>query len=357
MKAVIYANGSSTIGLGHIMRTLTIAKELKNKGIIVEYVTDRSDENAVKLIKDNGFNIIHITSILDYLLNSQKIIYDLAIIDDYNIEERDINKFYNIARKIIYIDDLAKFKEYNMDLLINTSIEALNIDYKGKAKKLLGSKYALLRDEFKHIKYKLPKPNVERIMITLGGGDENNITKCILDLFLDNYNDIEYNVVLGNSYKYKDFMIENYKDKNVNFHINTKNMAELMLNSDLVISAGGNTLYELCACGTPTIAVIISDNQGKFVQGISRITGMDYINLFENNLQAEKDNFVSIVERNIEDYSHRIKISKRMFNLLDGEGSKRIVNEIIKFFWLLLLFLLKRSYILIEFGGMIWGNL
>ena len=72
MKAVIYANGSSTIGLGHIMRTLTIAKELKNKGIIVEYVTDRSDENAVKLIKDNGFNIIHITSILDYLLNSQK---------------------------------------------------------------------------------------------------------------------------------------------------------------------------------------------------------------------------------------------------------------------------------------------
>ena len=330
MKAVIYANGSSTIGLGHIMRTLTIAKELKKKGILVEYITDRSDKNAVKLVKDGGFNIIHVANILDYLFSFKSLIYDLAIIDDYNIEEHDINKFYNIAGKIVYIDDLVKFKEYNMDLLINTSIEALNVEYKGKTKKLLGPKYALLRDEFKQIKYKLPKPNVERIMITLGGGDENNITKYILDLLLNNYNDIEYEVVLGNSYKYKDFMIQNYKDKNINFHINTNNMAEIMLNCDLAISAGGNTLYELCACGTPTIAAIIADNQIKFVQGVSKITEMDYINLFEKNLQVDVDNFINILRRNIKDYSHRIRISKQMFNLVDGEGSRRIVDEIME---------------------------
>ncbi len=332
MKAVIYANGSSTIGLGHIMRTLTIAKELKKKGLLVEYITDRSDKNAVKLVKDGGFNIIHVANILDYLLSFKSLIYDLAIIDDYNIEEHDINKFYNIAGKIVYIDDLVKFKEYNMDLLINTSIEALNVEYKGKTKKLLGPKYALLRDEFKQIKYKLPKPNVERIMITLGGGDENNFTKYILDMLLNNYNDIEYEVVLGNSYKYKDFMIQNYKDKNINFHINTNNMAEIMLNCDLAISAGGNTLYELCACGTPTIAAIIADNQIKFVQGVSRETEIDYLDLIDKDLITEKYNFINIVEKNIENYSHRIKTSKQMLSLVDGQGSKRIVDEIMKLF-------------------------
>jgi len=330
MKAVIYANGSSTIGLGHIMRTLTIAKELKKKGILVEYITDRSDKNAVKLVKDGGFNIIHVANILDYLLSFKSLIYDLAIIDDYNIEEHDINKFYNIAGKIVYIDDLVKFKEYNMDLLINTSIEALNIEYKGKTKKLLGPKYALLRDEFKQIKYKLPKPNVERIMITLGGGDENNFTKYILDLLLNNYNDIEYEVVLGNSYKYKDFMIQNYKDKNINFHINTNNMAEIMLNCDLAISAGGNTLYELCACGTPTIAAIIADNQIKFVQGVSRETEIDYLDLIDKDLLIEKYNFINIVEKNIENYSHREKVSKKMFNLVDGEGNRRTIDKIME---------------------------
>lgn len=137
MKAIIYANGSSTIGLGHIMRMLTIAKELNKEGSLVDFITGRSDDNAVKLIKENGFNIVHAANILEYLSSFQKLTYDLAIVDDYNIEELDIIRFYNIARKVVYIDDLAKFSQYNMDLLINTSIESLNIEYKGKAKKLL----------------------------------------------------------------------------------------------------------------------------------------------------------------------------------------------------------------------------
>ncbi|NLV76359.1 MAG: UDP-2,4-diacetamido-2,4,6-trideoxy-beta-L-altropyranose hydrolase, partial [Tissierellia bacterium] len=60
-------------------------------------------------------------------------------------------------------------------------------------------------------------------------------------------------------------MLENYKYNNVKFYMNVKNMKNLMINNDLAISAGGNTLYELCACGIPTIAIIIADNQLKFV--------------------------------------------------------------------------------------------
>ena len=44
------------------------------------------------------------------------------------------------------------------------------------------------------------------------------------------------------------------KVKELNLY-NIKNMAEIMLNNDLAISAGGNTLYELCVCGIPTIAI------------------------------------------------------------------------------------------------------
>ena len=332
MKALIYANGSSTIGLGHIMRTLTLATELKKKGIYVEYITDRSGNEAIKLLENNGFNTIPVENILDYLLHYKGTKYDLIIIDDYSVSEQKIDIFYNIANKVLYIDDLVKFNKYNMDILINTSIETLNVDYKGCAKKLLSPKYALLRDEFKNLKYKTPKSNVEKVMITLGGGDENNITKDILDSLLDNYNDIEYNIILGNSYKYKDFMIENYKDEKVKFHINTNNMAEIMLDSDLAISAGGNTLYELSACGISTIAIIIADNQRKFVQAIHRKTGIDYIDLVENKLCNIKMDFLNIFNKNINNYNRRKQISKNMFHLVDGEGCMRIVDEIMKLF-------------------------
>ncbi len=65
-------------------------------------------------------------------------------------------------------------------------------------------------------------------------------------------------------------------------------MKNLMINNDLAISAGGNTLYELCACGIPTIAIIIADNQRKFVQVIHRKTGIDYIDLEGKNFKFKK---------------------------------------------------------------------
>nr|WP_025774997.1 glycosyltransferase [Clostridium botulinum] len=44
------------------------------------------------------------------------------------------------------------------------------------------------------------------------------------------------------------------------------NMIEIMNKSDIVISACGSTSYELVACGTPTIGLIIADNQEKVAQ-------------------------------------------------------------------------------------------
>ena len=42
---------------------------------------------------------------------------------------------------------------------------------------------------------------------------------------------------------------------------NSDDLAPLMREADLVVSAAGITLYELCAVGVPTVAVPIVDNQ------------------------------------------------------------------------------------------------
>lgn len=40
-----------------------------------------------------------------------------------------------------------------------------------------------------------------------------------------------------------------------------KKMSELMQQCDMAVSAAGSTLYELCACGMPTITYVLADNQ------------------------------------------------------------------------------------------------
>lgn len=332
MKAAVYANGSSDIGLGHIMRTLAISRELQKNNFSIEYLTDKSDNGAINLIKNYGFNVIVLDDILNYIVNNKMPLFDLAIVDDYDIDEYELENFYNISNKVVYIDDLTFFKNYNMDILINTSIGALNKKYIGTAIKLLGPRYAILRDEFKGLKYKIPTAKIKTILITLGGGDINNITKNVLDVLLENYKDIKYNVILGNSYKYKDFMIQNYTSPNVNFLKNVKNMREIVKKCDLAISAGGNTLYELCACSLPTIALITAMNQKQFVMEIHKKTGMDFIDLSQISFKNIKNRFEYIVNKNIENYEFRLKVSKKMFELVDGQGCKRIVDQIIKLF-------------------------
>lgn len=38
-------------------------------------------------------------------------------------------------------------------------------------------------------------------------------------------------------------------------------MKKLMMLCDVAVSVAGSTLYELCACGIPTITYVLADNQ------------------------------------------------------------------------------------------------
>ena len=61
-----------------------------------------------------------------------------------------------------------------------------------------------------------------------------------------------------------------------------------MKKADIAISAGGTTLYELCACGTPTISYSFADNQLDNVEQFQKDELIDYAgdvrktNIFEN---------------------------------------------------------------------------
>lgn len=59
-----------------------------------------------------------------------------------------------------------------------------------------------------------------------------------------------------------DELVEKYVDNNnVMLLKAVENIDVYMRNADIAISAGGTTLYELCACGTPTICYSFADNQ------------------------------------------------------------------------------------------------
>jgi UDP-2,4-diacetamido-2,4,6-trideoxy-beta-L-altropyranose hydrolase len=325
MKVGIRADGGYSIGMGHIMRTLVIAKELSKTNEVFYICADSNEyEKGINKILSEGFQIKFINQVS--MKENMKIINaDVLITDSYNVDEDYFNFTKKQFSKTVYIDDTNLFY-FNVDIIINQNIGAENLDYKCNkdTKLLLGSKYAMLRNEFRNNYTIKLKKNVKEIMITLGGADPFNVTEKILSYVYDaKYN---YHVVIGPSFQYTGF-IQKYDNDNIIFY-NNANMFDIMSKCDIAISACGSTLYEFCACGIPVIGILIAENQKlttEKLEKIGAIKNIGWYNEFSKNILL---NSISSMDKNLK---LREKMRNVSLSIIDGVGVNRICSELLTF--------------------------
>lgn len=318
MKAAIFANGSNKIGMGHIIRTMAIAETLKSKNIEIEYICNSSSSECTEFIRSKNYK----TSVKF----SHEDKYAFIIVDSYDINSSEkLSYFYKFAKHVIYIDDLHLLYDYNIDIIINYSVGAEILHYNGAKIKQLGPKFTPLRKQFLNVFFEESNKSVENILITMGAGDEFNYTQYILENLLNLYPNLNYKVILGMTNVYKERLVDGFKNKKVQFYSNVSNMANLMKSCDIAISAGGSTIYELCACSVPTIAVITAMNQKQFIKNIHEKINLQYVD-FTSNKNIE---FISEFNKLYENHDFRKLISCKMNSLIDGNGTKRIAEAIL----------------------------
>ncbi|MCB2310025.1 UDP-2,4-diacetamido-2,4,6-trideoxy-beta-L-altropyranose hydrolase [Clostridium tagluense] len=326
MKIAIRADGGANIGMGHIMRTLVLAKEL-SKIHDVFYVCRLDNPLSEKYrigiekVKSEGFEVREIRE--DFaLLDLKDIEAELLITDSYDVDEKYFDETKQMFNKTAYIDDM-NLHYFNVDFLINQNIDGGDFDYKVNTdtKLIIGSDYIMLREEFSSISEKYIKEEVKDIMITVGGSDPHHITEQILDYVKK----LEYNfhIVVGPSFE-KNNYLKGFENSKVILYYNAS-MYEIMQNCDIAISACGSTLYELAVCGVPTLGLIIVDNQqgiAKKMDELSMIKNMGwYDNLF-------KGKFVDDLNYLCRDFVKRGEMSLKSKKAVDGHGVKRIVKEL-----------------------------
>lgn len=315
MKVYILANGGTKLGMGHIMRTLVLAKELK-KHLEVMYVITNKEEfvPAITKVEEQGFNFIFEENILSELKQE-----DILIIDRYDLKEEDFSFYKKKVKMLLVFDDNNLLYYYDVDMILNQNLHGVELNYKTneKTKLLVGGKFSLLRDEFLDNKPIKIKKDIENIILTVGGSDNLNFTHRILKE-IKHFNST-INVVIGPAFKDTNLLKENYKAyQNIIFHENA-NMTELMKKSELAISACGSTIYELSFLGVPTVGVIIVDNQEKLGQYIKK-----------NEIAIISD--IKDINKNIKsmNYELRKRLSENMRKSIDGQGKFRVINEILK---------------------------
>lgn len=332
---LIRADANERIGSGHIMRSLSIARAFQHLGERVVFVT--ADHGSDPLLSKNGFSAVYLDS--DYrnmdselsaliqLIETDK--PDLLLIDSYFV-----NDLYFQALtphiKTAYIDDLNAGR-FDVDYLINYNIFSSLIDYSayvsaGKTL-LLSPLYAPLRDEFISQPQHKTRETVRDIFVSTGGADHQDVALRVIKEVCPKWESIRFHFVIG-ALNSRTAQYLAYQKDSIVFHINEGNMSELMQNCDLAISAAGSTLYELCACGTPTITYAMADNQRPAGECFMSQNIMEYAGDCRDN-----DQFTEQINKLIyvlsDDMSARKEKTKIMQNLVDGRGAERIAKVLL----------------------------
>ena len=341
----IRADANKEIGTGHVMRCLSIASELRNQGQQVCFLV--ADESAVPLLEAKGqdYRVLHsdfrnMEAEQENLLKMICAGKDMAIgrgrdfflVDSYYVTEeyfRQIRKYMPVG----YVDDKGVVP-YELDLLINYNIFAKDSLYEGqKARLVLGPAFAPLREEFRQVDY-VVRDQVKQVMITTGGSDKYNLAGKILEKVLKHpeTSRVKYCVVSGVYNIYYEALKEIEKQhENVEILSNVKDMSGLMKDSDIAITAGGSTMYELSAVGVPILCFSFVDNQEQIVEGFFQrelvCFGGNYLQQGEEMPERLVEKLASLVG----DVGLRRQFSERQRNLVDGRGAGRIASEIMKF--------------------------
>lgn len=251
---------------------------------ILELVADR--------VKSEGFDLIRINVDLG---SSEDLSQTLAAISNFKIQDSSFKEWlvtdgyhfnFDYQRgiraagiKLLLIDDYNHLPEYEADILLNQNIGAEEIEYhcNTDCRKLLGTRYIMLRREFRSAKPRERKGNPKNILVTMGGADPDNVTRRVIKALSQlEIPDLHIKTIVGPANPHIESLKKEVELSTFDLQLLTevKDMPGLMHWADFAISAAGSTCWELAVTGVPFITVILAENQEQVAQVLEKTKGI-----------------------------------------------------------------------------------
>ena len=333
MKRILFrVNASAKVGMGHLMRCLTIADHLKDTYGTENVFAVNDFQSGIKSVSQKGYQLIRVgdslndaveLDLLREFLNKYSV--DLFIVD-MNHPSNKCLAFLKQNGKVAHFYDRNVLNTYDVDLVMNHHICLTDTIREDSGKRyLFGPKYFVLAPFF-HDKI-TEDYGKNRVFLNQGGGDPFNLTCKILCAIKSLGESFSLNIVTGAAYKkeYKkelNGILSNYPiPSRIYEDISYSEIFRLMKESCFAITAAGNTLYELSFLGIPSIVISHHDDHDIVAQ---RFEEKDACVNLGIGSQIKKKLISVSVERFLRNTDKRNTISINAKTLVDGNGLQRV---------------------------------
>ena len=347
-------DGSTQLGVGHIMRCVALAQELEKIGIKSVFICRNYSKKTTSLINNYGYQVkllpkdetvgrqVDLTLTTATYFGARLVIVDLSQ-RETRARWKDYKQYLQALKQagkiVLMIDGFGKEAmsaqtRFPVDIVVAPYWGAEKIIYKLSKKSLLlaGAKYFIFRQEFVRLAKKPKKitQGARDILVILGGGNMFELMKKVA-VALTKIQKEKLNLTFLQGFggkrielKKVDLILQNFKGKYALLET-TKSISRLMVKSDVAIISNGTIKYELAVTGTPGVAFAVNSFKKSLLDDFQSAGSLMHLGLAKN---VPEKSITTAVEKLLANRVLRQQMANKGQCLVDGYGGKRVAGKI-----------------------------
>lgn len=332
---LIRADSSQEIGAGHALRCLALGQAWSDLGGQVVWLSAESESlpSVQRRIEREPIQLVALPpTIAPWSDEDASFTRSLAerssacwiIVDDYRLTEKQREHLLESPSRLLRLVDQEDRPSMPREWILNQNPQEYDCLESDRA--FLGTKYALLRREFRTIDHsKRAFPVVaSRILVTLGGSPGQDIVDLCSELFHElargELADLE--VVFAGVDQLPRLESDIHSQRALGA---VEDMVSLMTWADLAICAGGSTCWELCAARVPFLVMILAENQRGNAVRLDQAGCAINLGDFAS---ADRSVWKREIRDLILDPARRSRLSRDAGQLVDARGAYRVCERL-----------------------------
>lgn len=286
------------LSFGHLERCAVLSRLLLRAGAEATTFLMRTMQGGLARARALGLEVALPSRWPEALAGGDVLVVDLP----FPPEEQVMRAARQAGAYLALLDDTGR-DLFPCDLVLNSSVLAEKSMYPRARKTLLGPAYCILDERYaaaRHHGSDDAGPPV--VLLTFGGSDPTGLTARVLralGTLAGTAPACRLRVVLGPGFG-DATKVEQAREKlslASELHVSPEDMLPLFTGCDLAICAGGRTLYELRALGTPTLALASAPHEARQIDaflrrgllqcGVTRWSENEFLNKFKMMLSGQ----------------------------------------------------------------------
>jgi spore coat polysaccharide biosynthesis predicted glycosyltransferase SpsG len=325
-RLVLAAEAAASTGLGHFVRCCALGDAAARRGWEVTVVL-RPDalEWARAQVRSRGWALasgeLEPEELGRAIGRGGRPDAAVLVIDSYLVDQTCFSRMRARAGCLVVVDDVAD-RYLDADIVVNQNLGADALPFRlGPGTRLLaGPAYALLRPEFPALRQGALDtiaglPDVPgRVLVMMGGTDPTGSAGAVARACLAAFPEAAVDVVLPGAVRPR-------TAGRLTELPRLQDVAPRMLAADLVVTAAGSTVWEVCCLARPAAALEVAGNQrdvyGRLVSG-RLVLGL-------GRAPVDEAGVVAVLRSLAETPGELRRLAGAAAKLVDGQGADRVL--------------------------------